>query len=121
MANSDGIGIHGRGPDRGGRGVQSALRTVRRTRYDVIVIGGGQAGLSVGYHLKKLGLEFVILDASARIGDAWRQRWDTLRLFTPARYDGLDGMPFPGPPSRSRRRTRWPTISSGTPPTFSFR
>jgi putative flavoprotein involved in K+ transport len=71
----------------------------RRTRYDVIVIGGGQAGLSVGYHLKKLGLEFVILDASARIGDAWRHRWDTLRLFTPARYDGLDGMPFPGPPS----------------------
>ena len=70
----------------------------RRTRYDVIVIGGGQAGLSVGYHLKKLGLEFVILDASTRIGDAWRHRWDTLRLFTPARYDGLDGMPFPGPP-----------------------
>ena len=64
----------------------------------MIVIGGGQAGLSVGYHLKKLGLDFVILDASARIGDAWRKRWDTLRLFTPARYDGLDGMPFPGPP-----------------------
>jgi len=70
----------------------------RRTRFDVIVIGGGQAGLSVGYHLKKLGLDFVILDSSARIGDAWRQRWDTLRLFTPARYDGLDGMPFPAPP-----------------------
>jgi putative flavoprotein involved in K+ transport len=67
-------------------------------RFDVIVVGGGQSGLSVGYHLKKLGLNFVILDASARVGDSWRARWDTLRLFTPGRYDGLDGMPFPGPP-----------------------
>jgi putative flavoprotein involved in K+ transport len=70
----------------------------RRKRFEVIVIGGGQAGLTVGYHLKKLGLNFVILDASARIGDAWRKRWDTLRLFTPARYNALDGLPFPGPP-----------------------
>ncbi|HYT68186.1 MAG TPA: FAD-dependent oxidoreductase, partial [Vicinamibacterales bacterium] len=70
----------------------------RRKHFDVIVVGGGQAGLSVGYYLKKLGLNFVILDASARIGDAWRKRWDSLRLFTPARYNGLDGMPFPGPP-----------------------
>jgi putative flavoprotein involved in K+ transport len=66
-------------------------------RYDVIVIGGGQAGLSAGYHLKQRGLSFVILDAAARIGDAWRERWDSLRLFTPARFDGLDGMPFPAP------------------------
>jgi putative flavoprotein involved in K+ transport len=70
----------------------------RRKHFDVIVVGGGQAGLSVGYHLKKLGLNFVILDASARIGDAWRKRWDSLRLFTPARYNGLDGMPFPASP-----------------------
>lgn len=69
-----------------------------RKRFDVIVIGGGQAGLSVGHHLKKLGLDFVILDASARIGDAWRTRWDTLRLFSSNRYNGLDGMPFPGAP-----------------------
>ena len=67
-------------------------------RFDVIVIGGGQSGLSTGYYLKRLGLNFVILDANARTGDSWRARWDTLRLFTPARYDGLDGMPFPGPP-----------------------
>ena len=67
-------------------------------RFDVIVIGGGQAGLSVGYHLSRRGLRFVILDASARIGDAWRRRWDSLRLFTPAKLDGLDGMPFPAPP-----------------------
>jgi putative flavoprotein involved in K+ transport len=65
---------------------------------ETIVIGGGQAGLSVGYHLARRRRRFVILDASARIGDAWRNRWDSLRLFTPARYDGLAGMPFPAPP-----------------------
>jgi putative flavoprotein involved in K+ transport len=67
----------------------------RREAFDVIVIGGGQAGLSVGYHLARTKLRFVILDAQARVGDAWRKRWDSLRLFTPAKYDGLDGMPFP--------------------------
>ena len=66
-------------------------------RMDTVIIGGGQAGLSVGYHLARAGISFVILDASARIGDAWRSRWDSLRLFTPARYDGLDGMRFPAP------------------------
>src|ERR1700761_1482925 len=65
---------------------------------DVLIIGGGQAGLSVGYHLARRGVKkFLILDANGRVGDAWRQRWDSLRLFTPARYDGLDGMPFPAP------------------------
>jgi putative flavoprotein involved in K+ transport len=64
---------------------------------DVIVIGGGQAGLSVGYHLRKRGLRFAIVDASERVGDSWRRRWDTLRLFTPAWLDGLDGLPFPAP------------------------
>ncbi len=63
----------------------------------VIVIGGGQAGLSVGYHLARGGARFVILDAHDRIGDAWRKRWDSLRLFSPARFDGLAGMPFPAP------------------------
>ena len=67
-------------------------------RVQVVVIGGGQAGLSVGYCLAKRGLSFVILDAHPRIGDAWRTRWDSLRLFTPAKYDGLIGMPFPAPP-----------------------
>ncbi|MPZ13829.1 MAG: FAD-dependent oxidoreductase [Chloroflexi bacterium] len=66
-------------------------------RFETVVIGGGQAGLSVGYQLARRGLPFVILDANERIGDSWRKRWDSLRLFTPARYDGLDGMPFPGP------------------------
>ena len=66
---------------------------------DVIVIGGGQAGLSVGYHLARRGLRFVILDKSRRVGDAWRERWDSLKLFTPARFDALDGLPFPLPPN----------------------
>ncbi|HEX7097740.1 MAG TPA: NAD(P)-binding domain-containing protein [Acidimicrobiia bacterium] len=65
---------------------------------NTVVIGGGQAGLSVGYHLASLGIEFVILDANARIGDAWRSRWDSLRVFTPAKFSGLDGMPFPTHP-----------------------
>lgn len=65
-------------------------------RVGTLVIGGGQAGLSVGYHLARRGLPFLILDANQRIGDSWRRRWDSLRLFTPARYDGLAGFPYPG-------------------------
>jgi putative flavoprotein involved in K+ transport len=63
-----------------------------------VVIGGSQAGLAVGYYLKRRGLPFVILDENDRIGDAWRKRWDSLRLFTPGRYNSLPGMPFPGLP-----------------------
>src|SRR5690349_7444642 len=66
-----------------------------REHVDTLVIGGGQAGLTVGYHLAKRGISFVIVDAHERVGDAWRRRWDSLRLFTPARYDGLPGMRFP--------------------------
>jgi len=62
---------------------------------ETAIIGGGQAGLAVGYHLRKLGRPFVILDANARVGDGWRLRWDSLRLFTPARFSALEGMPFP--------------------------
>ncbi|MGB8621636.1 MAG: NAD(P)-binding domain-containing protein [Paracoccaceae bacterium] len=64
--------------------------------HDVIVIGAGQAGLSVSYHLKHNGIDHVILDGASRIGDVWRNRWDSLRLFTPAKFDGLDGLRFPG-------------------------
>jgi putative flavoprotein involved in K+ transport len=64
-----------------------------------LVIGAGQAGLAVGYHLRRRGLPFVIVDEQERVGDVWRKRWDTLRLFTPRRYSGLPGMPFPGPAS----------------------
>lgn len=67
-------------------------------RFNTVVIGGGQAGLSVGYHLRRRKVPFVILEANQRIGDSWRKRWDSLRLFTPARFNGLDGMPFPAAP-----------------------
>lgn len=73
---------------------------MRPEQIQIVVIGGGQAGLSVGYHLRRLGLPFVILDACERIGDSWRQRWDSLRLFTSARFDGLVGMRFPGDPNK---------------------
>jgi putative flavoprotein involved in K+ transport len=64
---------------------------------DVLVIGGGQAGLALGYHLGKTGLRFQIVDAGAGAGEAWRSRWDSLRLFTPAQYSNLPGLPFPAP------------------------
>jgi putative flavoprotein involved in K+ transport len=64
-------------------------------QYDTVVIGGSQAGLATAYHLNKQGRSFLVLDAHDRIGDAWRSRWASLRLFTPAKYDGLPGMPFP--------------------------
>lgn len=66
--------------------------------YDTIVIGGGQAGLATGYYLQQQGRDFVILDGSERIGDAWRSRWDSLHLFTPARFSSLPGMAFPAAP-----------------------
>ena len=80
-----------------GEAFNTLRKDAQRERVDVLVVGAGQAGLSVGYYLRKLGLEFVIADGNARVGDSWRQRWDSLRLFTPNRFNGLDGMPFPGP------------------------
>jgi putative flavoprotein involved in K+ transport len=66
-------------------------------RFETVIVGGGQAGLAMGYHLARRQREFVILDAAPQIGDSWRGRWTSLRLFTPARYDALPGMPFPAP------------------------
>ncbi len=73
-------------------------RNYEPERVETVIIGAGQAGLSVGYHLARRGKRFVILEANARVGDSWRARWDSLRLFSPARFDGLDGMPFPASP-----------------------
>jgi putative flavoprotein involved in K+ transport len=81
---------------------------------ETVVIGAGQAGLAVGYHLARHRREFLILDGADRVGESWRRRWDSLRLFTPARYDGLPGLRFPA--GRSPRRTRWRSTSSPTPP-----
>jgi putative flavoprotein involved in K+ transport len=69
-----------------------------RERYDVIVIGGGQAGLAIGYYLKRQGLSFAILEAAEAVGAAWRGRWDSLVLFTPRRYSALPGLSFRGDP-----------------------
>jgi putative flavoprotein involved in K+ transport len=65
--------------------------------FDTVVVGGGQAGLAMGYYLAKQDRHFVILNAGEKVGDTWRARWDSLRLFTPARYSSLPGMPFPIP------------------------
>lgn len=64
---------------------------------DVVVIGAGQAGLAIAWHLSRHGARFRLLDSTSQIGDSWRTRWDSLRLFTPAQYDSLPGMPFPAP------------------------
>ena len=72
---------------------------IKPEKYKVIVIGAGQAGLSAGYFLKKNNIDFLILDASERVGDSWRNRWDSLRLFTPAKFSSLAGMPFPSDPN----------------------
>jgi len=92
LAEIAGLGAASPAPTRPSAGLLPKTERVR-----VAVIGAGQAGLSVGYHLARRSIPFVILDANQRVGDTWRQRWDSLRLFTPARYDGLDGMPFPAP------------------------
>ena len=64
---------------------------------DVVVVGGSQAGLAMAWHLAQRGLRFVVLEAGPEVGHTWRSRWDSLKLFTPAQYDALPGMPFPAP------------------------
>jgi putative flavoprotein involved in K+ transport len=73
--------------------------TVTRS-HDVVVVGGGQAGLAIGHFLKKQGRDFTILEGAAAPAAAWRERWDSLKLFTSARYDSLPGLAFPGDPDR---------------------
>ena len=65
--------------------------------HDVVVIGAGQGGLAVAYHLVRRGIDFVVLEANDRVGDQWRTRYDSLRLYSPARYDALPGLAFPAP------------------------
>jgi putative flavoprotein involved in K+ transport len=67
-------------------------------RFEVVIIGAGQAGLAAGHFLARQGRRFVILEAGPSVATAWRERWDSLLLFTPRRYDALPGLPFPGDP-----------------------
>src|ERR671919_2843591 len=69
-----------------------------REHFDVVVVGGGQAGLAMGHSLARQGRRFLILEAADSIGAAWRSRWDSLVLFTPRRYSALAGLAFPGDP-----------------------
>lgn len=64
---------------------------------ETVIIGAGQAGLATAYHLRRRGHPCLVLDANQRVGDNWRAQWETMRLYTPAGYDGLPGLPFPGP------------------------
>src|SRR3954470_16085536 len=65
---------------------------------EVIVVGGGQAGLAIGFFLARQGRRFLILEAADSVGAAWKERWDSLALFTPRRYDSLSELNFPGDP-----------------------
>jgi putative flavoprotein involved in K+ transport len=65
---------------------------------EVAVVGAGQAGLAMGYLLRRQGRRFLILERAGAIGSAWRERWDSLTLFTPRRYSALPGLPFPADP-----------------------
>src|SRR3546814_4940112 len=75
------------------------------TQRDIVIIGGGQMGLSLGYYLRRAGADFVILDAEAGPGGAWRHGWDSLRLFSPAGYSSLPGWLMPPPAHRSEEHT----------------
>ncbi len=66
----------------------------------MVVVGGGKAGLTAGYYLSRAAIPYLILDSSTRIGESWGRRWDSLELFTSARYSSLRGWPFPGDPKR---------------------
>lgn len=71
--------------------------TAATERLETVIVGGGQAGLSVGYYLARRDRSFLIVDANECVGDNWRRHWDSLRLYSPACLDGLPGMPFPAP------------------------
>jgi putative flavoprotein involved in K+ transport len=77
---------------------------VQEADMEVAVIGAGQAGLAIGYSLKRQDRRFVILDAAESVGAAWQTRWESLTLFTSRRYSALPGLPFPGDPDRYANR-----------------
>ena len=77
---------------------ESVVDPTATERFEVVVVGAGQAGLAIGHFLARDARSFVILEAGAAVGTAWRERWDSLTLFTPRRYDALPGLAFPGEP-----------------------
>ena len=89
----------GTGPARASYDFQVNADMTTTQRREVVVIGGGQAGLAVGYHLAQQHRRFTILEAAGEPASAWRGRWDSLRLFTSVRYDSLPGLDFPGDPN----------------------
>src|SRR5436190_7646842 len=96
--------------DRTPRSVREVVKRIEEARAmqssehtDVLIIGAGQAGLALGYHLQRRGRQVLLVDRNQRIGDSWRSRWDSLKLYSPASRDGLPGMPFPA------GRTTYPT------------
>ncbi|MEL7161556.1 MAG: NAD(P)-binding domain-containing protein [Bacteroidota bacterium] len=88
--------------------------------YDFIVIGAGQAGLAAGYYLQQAEQRFLLLDAHARVGDSWRNRWEGLRLFSPQRYNALPGLPPPGDPWHLPDRLEVATYLEGYAEHFGF-
>jgi putative flavoprotein involved in K+ transport len=72
-------------------------KALEKGNWRTIIIGAGQAGLTAGYYLQKENEDFLIVDAAKNVGDSWRNRWDSLRLFTPSQYNGLPGFKFPAP------------------------
>ena len=88
--------------------------TAAGERYDVVVVGGGQAGLALGYFLARDGRRFTILEAAEAPAAAWRKRWDSLKLFTPVRYDSLPGLRSRATPTPTRGATRSSTTSRAT-------
>src|SRR3954468_17443440 len=74
------------------------MEPVTPERYEVVVVGGGQSGLALAYYLARQGRSFLILEREHDVAPAWRDRWDSLTLFTPRQYDSLPGLEFPGEP-----------------------
>ena len=73
------------------------MNGIQSAHHDAIIVGAGQSGLAAAFHLAQQGADFVVLESAARVGDTWRKRYDSLRLYSPAKADALPGMPFPLP------------------------
>ena len=76
------------------------------THLETIVIGAGQAGLATAFQLRQSGRDCLVVDAGTRVGDGWRNQWDSLRLYSPAKHDSLPGMAFPADPCTAAPRPR---------------